>query len=167
MSLVCLVLALLLAKPRIWSLCVGLALTFLGLALRTWACGHLEKEKKLAVSGPYRFTRNPLYLGNLVIGTAVAVGAHSLWVWLMVAVFFLAFYPAVVAAEAKKMKRLFPEEYPEYSRRVPLFFPRIRPPTKTRTLRFNSTLYRKNREWRALLGAVIFWSLMAGKLLLF
>ena len=71
-ALLALILTVLFAEPTLLSLLVCLAVTSAGLSLRLWACGHLKKEKELTTSGPYRYTRNPLYLGNVFIGIGVA-----------------------------------------------------------------------------------------------
>jgi protein-S-isoprenylcysteine O-methyltransferase Ste14 len=165
-SLVCALLAVVLAKPKLWSLFVGLGLTLLGLFIRTWACGHLEKEKKLITTGPYRYTRNPLYLGNLLIGIGVVVSALSLWVLAVFLVLFLVFYPVVIHSEKQKMEHLFPTEYATYREKVPLFLPNLKPSLPRQTTPFSRSLYKKNKEYRALIGTAIFWIAMAGRLII-
>jgi len=165
-SLLGVILAVVIADPKLWSLLVGLGLTIAGLLLRTWACGHLEKEKELITTGPYRFTRNPLYLGNLMIGIGVVVGARSLWVLALTLVLFLIFYPVVISAEKQKMKQLFPEEYTTYKEEVPLFFPTFSPSLRSQNIRFQWSKYKKNKEYRALIGAAVFWIVMTTKLFL-
>jgi protein-S-isoprenylcysteine O-methyltransferase Ste14 len=165
-SLLCVILAVVLAKPKPWSILVGVGLTVAGLLLRIWACGHLEKEKELITSGPYRFTRNPLYLGNLLIGIGIVVGARSLWVLALAVVLFLVFYPAAISKEKQKMKQLFPEEYAAFKEKVPPFFPTFRPSLQDKKTRFQWSLYKKNREYRALIGSSIFWIVMTAKLFL-
>jgi protein-S-isoprenylcysteine O-methyltransferase Ste14 len=161
------VLALLLSRPTVISLLVGLMITDVGLLLRFWACGFLRKDKRLAVSGPYRYTRNPLYLGNLIIGIGVVAGSYSVWVALIFLLYFLIFHPVIILVEKTRMKNLFPEEYEEYSQRVPLFFPALRPSLPKSHQKFSLELFQKNKEYRALLGAVIFWTIIAVKLILF
>jgi len=157
-------LAVVLAKPRLWSLLVGLGLALGGLLLRTWACGHLEKEKKLIMSGPYQYTRNPLYFGNLLIGIGVVVSALSFWIWAIFLVLFLVFYPVVIRTEKQKMEQLFPTEYATYREKVPLFFPSLKPSLPRQTTPFSWSLYKKNKEYRALIGTTLFWIVMTGRL---
>ena len=76
------------AKPNLCFLLIAIGLAIIGLALRTWACGNLKKEKELTTSGPYKYTRNPLYLGNLILGIAILIAARSWWVL----AFFLAYF---------------------------------------------------------------------------
>ena len=91
------------ARPAWKPLLAGFGLSLLGLGLRAWAAGHLRKEKILAVSGPYRRTRNPLYLGSLLIGVAMAVGSWSWEAAAILAAYFLVFYPVVINEERKRM----------------------------------------------------------------
>jgi protein-S-isoprenylcysteine O-methyltransferase Ste14 len=165
-ALFCFVLVIFLAKPLPASLLAGIIFCFIGLAVRAWAAAHLRKEKELTVSGPYGHTRNPLYLGNFVIGISVAVASCSWWVLGLFIVYFLFFYPLVIKKEEKKMKALFPQEFEEYKKKVPLFFPSFKKSPFPQKNKLSSRLYRKNREWRALVGALLFWLILAAKMLL-
>jgi protein-S-isoprenylcysteine O-methyltransferase Ste14 len=166
-TLIFVILAVVLAKPKLWSILAGVGLTIIGLLIRTWASGHLEKEKKLTTSGPYRYTRNPLYFGNLLIGLGVAIGSQSWWILGCVFVVFGIFYTAIIQAEKQKMGELFPVEYAEYKKLVPLFFPSYFSTLPRQNVRFSRTLYKNNREFRAIIGSAIFWLLLTAKLLLF
>jgi protein-S-isoprenylcysteine O-methyltransferase Ste14 len=156
---------LVLAKPTVCSILMGMAISLVGLAIRAWAAGHLKKEKELAVSGPYRYTRNPLYLGNLVLGLSLSAGSYSWWVFGIFAVYFLMFYPAIIHTERERLKRIFPGQYDEYLRSVPLFFPFRRPWRGNKSMPFSWKLYRRNKEYRALMGAAVFWMIMAAKII--
>jgi protein-S-isoprenylcysteine O-methyltransferase Ste14 len=166
-TLIFVILAVVLAKPKLWAILAGVGLTIIGLLIRTWASGHLEKEKKLTTSGPYRYTRNPLYFGNLLIGLGVAIGSQSWWILGCVFVVFGIFYTAIIQAEKQKMGELFPVEYAEYKKLVPLFFPSYFSTLPHQNVRFSRTLYKNNREFRAIIGSAIFWLLLTAKLLLF
>jgi protein-S-isoprenylcysteine O-methyltransferase Ste14 len=154
------------AQPALVSLLAGGTICCLGLVFRGWASGHLRKEKELTVSGPYRYTRNPLYFGNLIIGIGVVVAAHSWWVAGIVVVYFLLFYPVIIRVEIERMKRLFPEKYRDYSQRASLFWPALKSSLPL-SHRFSWNLYKKNKEYRALVGALAFWVLLAIRLILF
>jgi len=153
-----------LARPSWTTLLAGFCLSFMGLGLRAWAAGHLKKEKVLAVSGPYRHTRNPLYLGNLLIGVAMAVGSWSWGSAAILAAYFLVFYPVVINEERKRMKALFPVDYEAYGKRVPLFFPSVRKSPAYQNGPFSCALYRKNKEQRALFGTVAFWIVLIARM---
>ena len=157
------ILAVVLAKPVLWSILAGVGLTLIGLAIRTWACGHLEKEKKLTTSGPYRYTRNPLYFGNLLIGLGVVIGAQSWWVLGTAFVVFGIFYPAIILSEKKKMEELFPLEYQEYKKQVPLFFPTYFSAWPCQKTRFHWGRHKSNKEFRAIFSSVLFWLIMIAK----
>jgi len=161
------ILSVFLAKPNIYSLLSGIGFVVLGLLLRGWACGHLKKEKRLAVSGPYKYTRNPLYLGNLIIGMGIVAGARSWWVLAIFIAYFLKFYPVVIIKEKNKMQQLFPQEYKEYSSKVPLFIPSLKPYAEAPDVRFNWAIYKKNKELRALIWGIIFWIILFLKMILF
>lgn len=157
--------ALVLARPNWESLATGVILGLLGLCLRAWAAGHLRKEKELAVSGPYRFTRNPLYLGTILIAAGMASAARSWGAAALLAGYLAVFYPAIIWEERDRMRALFPKAYEAYERDVPLFLP---VPGRTGAgsgARFDGTLFRKNKELRAVLGTVAFWGLLLLKML--
>jgi protein-S-isoprenylcysteine O-methyltransferase Ste14 len=166
-TLLFVILAVVLAEPVLWSILAGVGLTVVGLMIRTWACGHLEKERKLTTSGPYRYTRNPLYFGNLMIGMGVVIGAQSWWILGCAFVVFAIFYPVIILSEKKKMEELFPLEYPEYRRLVPLFFPSYFSTWPHQKTRFHWVLFKKNREARAIIGSALFWLIMTAKFLFF
>ncbi|MFC2165838.1 methyltransferase family protein [Acidobacteriota bacterium] len=159
--------ALVFARPSLYSLLIAFGLAIIGLAWRTWACGNLKKEKELTTSGPYKYTRNPLYLGNLILGIAMTIAAHS---WIVLAFFiayFLIFYPVLVNVEKKRMAELFPKQYREYSAKVPLFFPSLRAKIVSEKSQFSWLLYKKNKEYRALIGAILYWTALALKTIFF
>jgi protein-S-isoprenylcysteine O-methyltransferase Ste14 len=137
----------LLARPSLPWLAVGLPLALAGEAVRIWASGHIEKTRCLATGGPYAHSRNPLYVGSLLIALGVAAACASPWVLLAVGVYFLAFYPAVMREEAVFLERKFPAEYAEWAASVPLFWPRPGPGGPRRS-RFEWARVRANREWR-------------------
>lgn len=161
------ILVIFLAKPALFPFLTGLGLCLLGLMFRMWAAGHIRKEKELTVSGPYKYTRNPLYLGNLILGISIVVGTYSWWCLLIFVVYFLLFYPPVMREERERMKCLFPEKYDEYKKRVPLFFPSLKPSVSSKKIKFSLPLYKKNREYRALIGASIFWFILGLKMIFF
>lgn len=161
-----LVLALFFAQPTISSFLAGFTICGLGLALRAWACGHLKKDKSLAISGPYRFTRNPLYLGNLIIGLSVVITSLSLIVAIYFVLYFFIFYPVIIVVEKEKMKQRFPEEYNQFEEHVPLFFPTLKPSLPQNNPRFSWSLYLQNKEWRAVVAGFLFWGIILAKMLL-
>lgn len=151
---------LVLAQPTQLSLLAGLPLALAGEALRIWASGHIEKTRRLATGGPYAHSRNPLYIGSLLIALGVAIACASPWVVGAVAAYFLAFYPTVVREEAAFLAQRFASEYAAWAAAVPLFWPRPAP-AGPRESRFDWARVRANREWRTaialpLLAAALF-----------
>jgi protein-S-isoprenylcysteine O-methyltransferase Ste14 len=157
---------LVLARPSLSSVLYGALAAVFGLIIRAWASGHLQKEKTLAVSGPYRYSRNPLYLGNFVLGAGIVITARSWWVLTLFAAYFGVFYPLMIIRERDRMRQLFPGEYEEYGRQVPLFLPSLLRRHRAAPARFSWRFYMQNKEYRALAGAAIFWLLLAAKALL-
>lgn len=129
-----------------------------GLLIRGWAAGILEKDRELAVSGPYAFTRNPLYFGSLVIGLGAAAAGGVLWFVPLVAVFFAWTYRNAMKREAADLEACFADEYVRYRNGVPLFFPRPIPyrpssPSAGVGKSFSLRRYVRNKEYEAALGA--------------
>jgi protein-S-isoprenylcysteine O-methyltransferase Ste14 len=169
----CAALFLLLSKPQPLTLALGGAVAVLGLALRAWASGHIRKNARLAVSGPYAYTRNPLYLGSLVLGLGFTVAAASgVWRFLLLgsifATLFLGIYLPVMRVEAATLAELFGEEYRRYAEAVPLLFPRFKPyrDEAGAPVKFDPKLYLRYREYRAALGLLVAWSVLALKAVL-
>jgi protein-S-isoprenylcysteine O-methyltransferase Ste14 len=137
------------SRPTPKSLAIGLAASLAGLALRAWAAGHLAKNQRLAISGPYAFTRNPLYLGTLVTALGLAAAGHSLGLAILFTVLFALVYLPAIELEEQHLSAILPG-YAEFAQRVPLLIPRW--PSAPGPDRFSAALYRKNREYQALLG---------------
>jgi protein-S-isoprenylcysteine O-methyltransferase Ste14 len=145
-----------LARPTWKSIALGAIVIAPGLLIRALASGHVRKNEMLATSGPYAYTRNPLYLGSLLIGIGFAVAARSWWVGVALVLMFFAIYLPVIRDEESFLRGKFPE-FEEYSQRVPRMFPRIarQGAAKGETpAGFSIYLYLKHREYNALLGSV-------------
>lgn len=142
-----------LARPTWTFLSFGAILIALGLLIRAAASGHVRKNEELTISGPYAYTRNPLYLGSLLIGIGFALAARSWWVGVLLVIMFFAIYVPVIRGEEKFLREQFPL-FDEYARRVPRMLPRMTPyRSGDDGGGFSFDLYMKHREWNALLGA--------------
>jgi protein-S-isoprenylcysteine O-methyltransferase Ste14 len=157
------------ARPVWQSLIIGGAIALIGLLIRAWASGHIRKNAVLAVSGPYAYTRNPLYLGSFLIGLGFTVGGASWWTVLLFAAWFLGLYLPVMRKEAADLRQIFGIEYEKYAAAVPLFLPRLTAfaPEKASDVRFDPKLYLRYREYRAALGLFAALGLLALKATLF
>jgi protein-S-isoprenylcysteine O-methyltransferase Ste14 len=147
------------AAPDAMSLAVGVPVALAGLWLRAWAAGHLEKNRQLATSGPYRHVRNPLYLGTLVVSLGFALAARRWELGLLFALVFGLVYLPVIELEEQHLRKLFPS-YAQYAVRVPMLVPRLRAPENAPGFRWR--VYRVNQEYQAALGflaglAVLLW----------
>jgi protein-S-isoprenylcysteine O-methyltransferase Ste14 len=121
-----------LARPTPFLVGVGAALALVGESIRLWAAGHLRKSVRLATSGPYARTQNPLYLGRLLILTGLGLAATNPWginyVALLAgyAVFFLYYIPRKLRVEGDRLARIHGESYERYRTSVPILFPSMR-----------------------------------------
>src|SRR5437868_15186068 len=153
LGFLCAALFLLLARPQPLTLIVGGAVAVCGLLLRAWAAGHIRKNDRLATSGPYAFTRSPLYLGSFIMGLGFTLAA-GLWWWLLGGLFvalFLGIYLPVMRVESATLAELFGPEFDVYVRHVPLFLPRLLPyrDSAKPVTKFDASLYIRYREYRA------------------
>ncbi len=157
-----------LARPTWRSMVLGAIVIVPGLLIRALASGHVRKNETLATSGPYAYTRNPLYLGSLLIGFGFAVAARSWWVGILLVVMFLAIYIPVIRDEEAFLRKMF-AEFDEYARQVPRMLPRLtaRSSDEEAAAGFSLDLYLKHREYNALLGAVGMMAALMIKMRLF
>ena len=155
-----------LAEPTATLLVIGAVISVLGLLIRAWAAGHIRKNVEITVSGPYSHTRNPLYLGSLIMCIGVCIGAGIWWVAAIFIILFLSIYLPVMRVEAEDLRQIFPETFPEYEKNVPLLFPRFSPWKKSE-MGFDANLYMKYREYRAALGLLLVWGVLASKMFWF
>jgi protein-S-isoprenylcysteine O-methyltransferase Ste14 len=154
-----------LARPRPLTLGVGLAVATVGLGLRAWASGYLRKNDVLATHGPYAHTRNPLYLGSFLMGAGFSIATGRLALGLLFVIIFLGIYVPVMRVESATLAELFGEQYRRYAQAVPLFFPRVTGyrDAKADKAEFDPALYKRYREYRAALGFLIAWAVLAVK----
>jgi hypothetical protein len=158
------------ADPTPLTLGVGGAIALVGVIIRGWASGHISKNERLATTGPYAHTRNPLYFGSFLIAAGFAIAAH--WALLLVVVaFFVLIYAPTMQRERANIAGRFPEAYEAYSANVPAFVPR---PTPWKAAHpedeggFSLALYMKHGEWKAgltylLVVAWLTWIAMSGE----
>jgi len=157
-----------LARPTWRSMALGAVVIVPGLLIRALASGHVRKNEALATSGPYLYTRNPLYLGSLLIGIGFAIAARSWWVGIGLVIMFFAIYLPVMHNEEAFLRQRFPE-FDEYVRRVPRLFPRLVPSPNAGNevpSGFSPELYLKHREYNALVGALAMMAALAMKIVL-
>src|SRR5205814_2447316 len=98
------VLVLWLARPSRGSILVGALLGAIGLCIRAYAAGHLHKQEVLTVTGPYAYTRNPLYLGSAILALGAGIATRSWLSGLILIVYFAVFYSIVMQREASEIR---------------------------------------------------------------
>lgn len=149
------------ARPVTWLVLVGAAVAAVGEWVRWWAAGHLLKTKELVISGPYRYTRNPLYLGRFLILTGLCIAAGlpygSNWVLLVVGwvVFFGYYLRRKERVEPARLREHHGEAYDRYFEAVPALFPTFRPYAATSDLRWTWERLLRNREQWMVIGLTI------------
>jgi len=163
LGLISVVLFVFASDPSPRSLLAGIPIALLGALIRAWASGHLRKNKALATSGPYAYSRNPLYFGSFVmaVGCAVCGGRLLLGLWLVG--FFLIVYWPVMQAEAEHIRKLFSPAYEQWAANVPMFFPRLTPYRGGAVQAFDLQQYLRHREYRASIGLAIVIGILALK----
>ena len=146
--------------PQPAAVAWSLALVLPGLWLRGYAAGYVKKNRELTVTGPYAHTRNPLYLGSMLIAAGFAVALLSWPVALVLAGGFAAIYVPVIASEERFLRAAFPG-FEAYCRRVPRLFPRLTPAdqsgAESEAGSFSLSLYLKHREYNAAIGAALLY----------
>lgn len=142
------------SQPTVELMAIGGGLALAGIVVRGWSAGYLEKDRRLATDGPYRYTRNPLYLGSFLIGAGFALAGNSWALALSFLVLFLLIYATVMRREAHFLRQQFREGYDRYARSVPLFIPTFatRPDLPPSGEKFRWARYRRNHEFEAALG---------------
>ena len=154
LGFMCGALVLWLAQPTWRTLAIGTCVAACGEAVRLWAAGHVEKGREVTRSGPYRWTRHPLYLGSAVLALGVAIASASLVVAVIIAIYVGATIPAAMLAEERHLREKFGREYDAYADRRSMPMARA----------FSLTRARLNREHHTVAGLVIGFALLALKL---
>ena len=143
-----------LADPTPQSLMIGAVVAIMGESIRLWAAGHLEKSKEVTMSGPYRYTRHPLYLGSSLIGIGMAIVANNLVVAAIVIAYLVLTLTAAMRSEEAHLREKFGDAYDAYAER--------RAPQVERAFSLQRAIY--NREHHTIVGLVAGLVLLAAKI---
>jgi protein-S-isoprenylcysteine O-methyltransferase Ste14 len=148
---------LLFARPQPRTILYGALVGLVGLALRAWAAGYLHKQEVLTVTGPYAYTRNPLYLGSAALAVGVAIATRSWVSSILLGAYFTVFYSIVMRREENELHSHHADDFDRYAAAVPLFFPRLSPAKLSDggSGAFSPIQYKKNHEWQAALGFLL------------
>jgi protein-S-isoprenylcysteine O-methyltransferase Ste14 len=151
-----------LARPTWWSIAAGTAVALVGVLIRALASGHVRKNEELTTTGPYGYTRNPLYLGSIVIAIGFAVAARNLWTGVVLVVLFLAIYLPVIRSEEEVLRGKF-SNFDDYVAKVPRLLPRLTSASPEGGS-FSRALYMQHREYNALMGTLAMVCALIAKL---
>jgi len=157
------------ARPSWQTLGWSLLLVVPGLWLRGYAAGYVKKNAELTHTGPYAYTRNPLYLGSMGIAAGFAVAAGRWWLVVLLVGMFLAIYVPTILSEEAFLRGAFPS-FEEYARKVPRLLPRLTAArfgdTEGAVGRFSAERYRHHREYNASMGAVAIYAALTLRMIL-
>jgi protein-S-isoprenylcysteine O-methyltransferase Ste14 len=148
--------------PRPAAIAWSLLLVLPGLWLRGYAAGYVKKNRELTQTGPYAHTRNPLYVGSILIAAGFAVALLSWAVAAMLTAMFLIIYVPVIASEERYLRANF-ADFDAYCQRVPRLIPRLTPAsagasqTEVLSGKFSFALYLRHREYNAAIGAALLY----------
>ena len=159
-----------LAQPTWKTMLASLLLVVPGLWLRAYAAGYVRKNAELTRTGPYAYTRNPLYLGSVLIAFGFALAAASWIILLALALLFTAIYLPTIRSEESYLREHF-AGFDEYAAKVPRLLPRLTPaafPASENASRgkFSARQWLHHREYNALMGAGAIYLALAVRLLL-
>ncbi|HEX5483176.1 MAG TPA: isoprenylcysteine carboxylmethyltransferase family protein [Terriglobia bacterium] len=154
-----------LSQPGRPLLVAGAIIALAGLLLRGWAAGSVDKNESLATSGPFSYTRNPLYLGSFILGVGFMIAGGSWALGIAFVALFIFIYSPVMRREAEFLRQKFGFIYEDYARLVPAFFPVLRP-KRYRPSDFRWARYQKNREYEAAGGYAAILIFLVIKLML-
>ena len=153
------------ARPDWLTLVTGGAVVATGVFLRAMASGHIKKNEQLATTGPYAYTRNPLYLGSIIIAIGFAIASRDVWVTTAIILLFALIYVPVIRSEEAFLRQHF-AKYESYAHRVPVLLPRSLWFAGLAS-GFSRELYRQHREYNALIGAAAMLAALVVKMLWF
>jgi protein-S-isoprenylcysteine O-methyltransferase Ste14 len=149
------------ARPSWTTLAWSLLLVLPGLWLRGYAAGYVKKNAELTRTGPYAYTRNPLYLGSMLLAAGFAVAAGRWWLGVLLVAMFLAIYVPTILSEESFLRGEF-AGFEEYAKRVPRLLPRL---TAARFAdlseaggRFSAERYQHHREYNAAMGTAAIYA---------
>ena len=151
------IVVLVLARPTWQTIAAGTVIAVVGEAIRVWAAGHLEKSREVTRSGPYRWSRHPLYVGSAILGVAVAVAGANLLSAALIAAYLGATFTAAIRTEEAFLRSRFGRDYDDYCRGTA--------PAVDRPFAWDRVL--RNREWRALIGVAAVFLVLTAKVLWF
>ena len=151
-----------LARPTLRSILLGAAIGSVGLLVRAYAAGFLHKQEVLTVTGPYAYTRNPLYFGSSILALGATEAMHSLRAAVLLLAYFALVYTVVMRREETELRLKHGASFDAYAKRVALFFPQV---ISSRDLSgakvsFSLVQYERNREYRAAVGFFLFLLLL-------
>lgn len=147
-------LVLFVAAPTARSIVLGACVALFGQIIRLWAAGHLEKSREVTVSGPYRFTRHPLYLGSSIMALGVVIACQSIAVGVVVALYMGLTISTAIRTEEAFLRERFGSAYDDYAQ--------SRGPSVSRDFSWERAW--RNKEYRAPTGLFLLLLLLVARM---
>jgi protein-S-isoprenylcysteine O-methyltransferase Ste14 len=151
LGFVCGALVFWLATPTGTTLVAGTSIAIVGECLRVWASGHLNKAREVTVSGPYRWSAHPLYVGSSVMGAGLAIASNSVTVAGVIALYLAVTFTAAIKNEEAFLRRTFGDQYDRYRYGRPA----VAAADEDANRQFSLAQAMTNREHRALAGLAV------------
>jgi protein-S-isoprenylcysteine O-methyltransferase Ste14 len=144
--------ALLFARPTSESYLLFLPIVLAGLAVRTWARGHLDRAERVCTGGPYGWVRHPLYVGSFLMGLGVTLMALPWMVVPIYATIFVAMYLPKAIREEGYLSQRFGDSYAAYATLVPAVVPHFWRTAERDPSSFEWRRVWRHREWHTWIG---------------
>lgn len=125
----------------------------IGESIRAWSAGYLTKLSGLVTAGPFALCRNPLYVGSFIICLGYLVMCHCIYALVAGIVLFWVLHSGAVAYEERLLRDKFGDDFDNYCRQTPRFFPRPNELTGYGTFALKQVM--ANDEHRQIVSAVL------------
>ena len=122
----------------------GYVIAIIGLTIRLIASGYVLKNKELSTTGPYSYVRHPLYTGNLILLIGLAIINGLWWSFLIGFLFAIFYYPTAIEYEDRKLRQLFPDDWPQWAEKTPALWPKTSSQSPDRGLSFDEWSFSKS-----------------------
>lgn len=143
------------SRTALLFLILGIEIAFVGEGMRIWASGYLYKDECLAVSGPFSYTRNPLYVGSFLIGLGFCLATAQPLFLTTFLLFFIFVFISTIMNEERVLSEKFGAEFIQYKEKVPAFIPSMAPYDSPVFCKFSWRQVLHNREYLSIIGVVV------------
>ncbi len=133
----------------------GLIVSIAGEMLQVWCFSTIKTQKKLTVTGPYMFVRNPMYLGRFFLVFGIVMMTGNVWLMLALTIIYYFYMINRVRREEKLLAGLFGRDYAAYCRDVPPYLPTLKRFDAARLWSFNRQSFEQNNALTNMIATAI------------